>query len=148
MNKPILLIAAIMSCLSASAQKVKENQVPQVVRDAFKNSFNESKKIKWEKENGNYEVEFERAGKEESVVFNPSGSILESEVEIKAEELPAETREYVAKNYKAKKIKEASRISDAQGLTRFEAEVGGRDLIFDSSGKFIKEEIEIKDKKN
>jgi len=43
------------------------------------------------------------------------------------------------KNIRAKKIKEAAKITDAKGVVTYEAEVTGKDLIFDASGKFLKE---------
>jgi len=148
MRKSILLLAATMICSLVSAQKLKEAQVPQVVRDAFKSSYKNIKKVTWEKEGGNYEAEFENGGKENAVVFNTAGSVLETEVGIKPEELPAAAKEYISKNYKTKKIKEATTITDAQGNLNYEAEVDGKDLIFDSSGNYLKTETEMGDDKD
>ena len=46
--------------------------------------------------------------------------------------------EYVKKTYKEDEVKEASKITDANGTVTYEAEVKGKDLIFDSNGNFIK----------
>jgi hypothetical protein len=35
-------------------------------------------------------------------------------------------------------IKEAARITDANGKTTYEAEVRGKDLIFDEKGNYLK----------
>lgn len=138
MYKTILVLAALMTSSSFSAQKLKEAEVPQVVRDAFKSTYQDVKKVTWEKEDGNFEAGFENGGKENSVVFNSAGSILETEIQIRVEELPVAAKDYITKNYKSK-IKEASTITDAQGNMNYEAEVDGKDLIFDSSGNFIKQ---------
>jgi hypothetical protein len=47
-------------------------------------------------------------------------------------------RAYIAKHHAGKKIKEAAEIVDAKGKKTYEAEVGGKDLIFDEKGQFIK----------
>jgi hypothetical protein len=52
--------------------------------------------------------------------------------------LPASIADYVAKNYKGEKIKEAAKLKMANGDINYEAEVKGMDLIFDANGKFIK----------
>jgi hypothetical protein len=37
-------------------------------------------------------------------------------------------------------VKEAAKITQADGAIMYEAEVNGKDLIFDASGKFVKQE--------
>lgn len=46
----------------------------------------------------------------------------------------------MSKNLNSKKITEAARIVDAGGQVTYEAEIGGRDYIFDAKGNFIKAE--------
>jgi hypothetical protein len=72
-------------------------------------------------------------------LIDVSGNILETEVEIKIDELPAKAKEYVSKNYAGQKIKETAKITDSKGVVTYEAEIKGKDLIFDSNGNFIKE---------
>lgn len=45
---------------------------------------------------------------------------------------------YVAKHYNAAKMTEAVKITDASGKHMFEAEIKGKDLIFDEKGIFLK----------
>jgi hypothetical protein len=59
-------------------------------------------------------------------------------LEVPVNDLPASVKEYVKEHKNGATIKEASRITDANGKISYEAEVKGRDLIFDESGKFIK----------
>lgn len=137
--KHLLMIAASVIALSANAQKIKESEVPAPVKDAFSKAYPAAKEVKWEKEAADYEAEFKTAGKEQSVLFDSKGSLLETEAEIALTELPAAVNEYISKNYKGTKIKEASKITDVKGVVTYEAEVKGKDLIFDSTGKFVKE---------
>lgn len=53
-------------------------------------------------------------------------------------QLPASVTAYVKAHYQGSKILEAGRVTDAAGKKMFEAEIKGKDLIFDESGKFIK----------
>jgi hypothetical protein len=54
--------------------------------------------------------------------------------------LPAAVAPYVAAHFKGAKIKEAGKVTDAEGKTSYEAEVKGRDLIFDENGKYVKKD--------
>ncbi len=139
MKKAILSLAVLMITLSASAQQVKESEVHLQVKTAFKRAHTNLKKIKWEKEGENYEAEFESAGTEQSVLMNVAGTVLETETEIPLSELPLTAKEYVAKHYSGAKINEAARIVDAKGVVTYEAELKGKDLIFNAQGAFIKE---------
>jgi hypothetical protein len=77
-------------------------------------------------------------------LIDASGNIIEKEVEISLNELPTKAKEFVSKNYSGQKIKEAAKITDAKGIITYEAEVKGKDLLFDSYGNFINEEIDQK----
>lgn len=142
MKKSMFIAAGLIISLAACAQKVKEANVPTAVKDSFKKSYKDAKEAKWEKEGANFEAEFEIGETEQSVLIDASGRILETEVEIKVEELPTAVKDYITKNYKDAKIKEAAKITDTKGMVNYEAEIKGKDLIFDSTGKFIKEEVE------
>ena len=133
------MIVAVMITSLTFAQKLQENNVPAPVRTAFLEKFPQVKVEKWEKEEGNYEVEFELNDSEQSVLFDAEGNVLETEVEIDLNQLPKNVLEYVNTRYKGMKVKEASKIIDANGVITFEAEIKGADLLFDSNGTFIKE---------
>lgn len=137
----MFIVAGLMISLAACAQKLKEAAVPVTVKEAFKKSFPNAKEVKWEKEGANFEAEFEVGESDQSFVYDASGNLLETEIEIKVEELPTAARDYVSKNYNGAKIKEAEKITDSKGTVTFEAEIKGKDLLFDNNGKFIKEEI-------
>ncbi len=147
MKKPMLIATGLIISLAACAQRVKESEVPTVVKESFKKSYKDAKEVRWEKEAANFEAEFELGEADQSVVFNATGQFVETEVGIKVNELPSGVKDYVAKIYKDVKIKEATKITDAIGTVTYEAEIKGKDLIFDSAGKFIKEEADTqKDK--
>ena len=139
MKKSAILLGAMFAVSFANAQKVSDKEVPTVVKNTLQKSYPSAKEIKWEKEKANYEAGFEVSEKEYSLLIDASGKILETEMEIKMEELPANAKAFISKNYAGQKIKETAKITDSKGVVTYEAEVKGKDLIFDKNGNFIKE---------
>lgn len=133
----LLLVSAAVS-LTACAQKIDAAKVPAPVKESFAKQF-PGANAKWEKENGSYEAGFKHQGHEMSALFDAKGVMSESEMEIKASELPAAVSAYLKTNHPGNSIKEAAKITKANGEVQYEAEVKGKDLIFDAAGKFLKE---------
>lgn len=138
MKNTLTLALAMIFFSAANAQKLAENNVPDLVKSSFKKQFPDVKKVVWEKEKANYEAEFELNETEQSAVFNEKGGLIETEVEIEINQLPANINTYIQKNYVGQKIKEAAKIIDANGKVSYEAEIKGMDLIFDEQGLFTK----------
>ncbi|MBL7894677.1 MAG: PepSY-like domain-containing protein [Bacteroidia bacterium] len=151
--KKIMITMGVLSFIygSSSAQEIKESEVPVAVKEAFKKQFPNVKDVDWEKEGSNYEAEFELVqvpmdgkGKkreiEKSVEYTANGELIQLEEEVEVVSLPAAINEYVNKNYPGKKIKEASKITEANGTVKYEAEVEKQDLIFDANGAFLEKE--------
>ena len=145
MSKTTIITAAALVFMvnTASAQKVKETEVPKAVVTSFQNNFKGVKVEKWEKEkDGGYEAEFDLNKIETSATFSADGKLQETEQEIKVSTLPKPISDYIAKNYIGHKITEAAKITDASGKMMYEAEIKKgkeeKDLIFDESGNFIK----------
>ncbi len=136
MKRLIFLVVALTGVLLCNAQKVSDKVVPVAVKSSLQKKYPNAKGLKWERERGNYEAGFEVATTGYSVLIDASGKILETEVEIQKDELPANTKAYVAKYYAGQKIKETAKITDDKGMVTYEVEVKGKDLIFDNSGKF------------
>jgi hypothetical protein len=132
-----ILIASLMG-VAAIAQNLKSTQVPLAVRSAFEKAYPAVKTVKWEKENGDFEAGFKQGPTEMSAVFKANGTLKESEATINKATLPATIIVYIKQHYKGIAIKEAAKITKANGEINYEAEVKGNDLLFDSNGKFIK----------
>lgn len=147
MKKISLIIC--FACIAAFAfgQKVKQNNVPQPVKDALYKMYPNAKVTEWEMEDGNYEAEFENNDVETSVVISPAGVHVMTEVEIAGTALPQAAQDYVKTNLTGKKISEACKMTTAAGEVSYEAEVGGKDYLFDANGNFtgIEQEEEGKD---
>jgi len=140
MKKFLFVALAVILTTSSFGQKTSKDNVPQSVQDALKKSFPTAQVEKWEKENQNFEAEFDFNKEEMSALFSPEGKLIETEVDIAIGDLPTPIVNYVSKNLSGKKIKEASKITNSAGNVSFEAEVDGKDYIFDSSGNLLKSE--------
>ncbi|MDP4130329.1 MAG: PepSY-like domain-containing protein [Bacteroidota bacterium] len=142
MKKIVLLtIGTLLTALAIHAQDLKSKDVPAVVKSALQKKYPEAKRVSWEKEKGNYEGNWGgKSGEDHSVQFTPSGEFLEMVNAIPVSELPKPVSVYVREHYKGAKITEAGRVTDAQGKISYEAEVHGKDIIFDENGNFVKAE--------
>ena len=125
--------------IGAQAQDIKSKEVPAVVKEALLKKYPKATKVSWEKEKGNYEANWGgKSGEDTSVQFTPAGAFVEEVHAIAISQLPANVAPYVKDHYNGAKIKEAGKVTDANGKHFFEAEIKGKDLIFDENGKFVK----------
>jgi hypothetical protein len=143
--KKILGITAILFALSSTtfAQENEANEhinVPAAVKTALHEKYPQATKVGWEKENGNYEANWGgKDGEANSVQFTPSGNFIEIVEEIPVSQLPSNVSSYVKSHYHTT-VSEAGKVTDAKGKTSYEAEVHGKDVIFDQNGNFVKSE--------
>ena len=138
--KKIVLMSALVAAIgfNACAQKLDAAKVPAEVKASFAKQY-PGATARWEKEAGKFEAGFKQNGNTMSALFEPNGTMTESEMDIKITELPATVLAYVKEHYKGKIIKEGAKITKADGTINYEAEVDGKDVIFDTNGKFLKE---------
>jgi len=134
----ILFVFAAAFAGNAGAQKLDASKVPAAVKAAFSKQY-PGTAVKWEMEDGKYEASFKQNGNSMSVLYEANGTMTESEVDIKTTALPAAVQAYIKEHYKGKAIKEGAKITKADGTVNYEAEVDGKDVIFDAAGKFLKE---------
>ena len=95
MKKIILIVSCLIFSSAIYAEKIKEVNVPNAVKDKLQAMFQSAKNIKWVKEFGNFEAEFDKNGNEISVLFAPDGQWLQTENAIKLNELPNAVMIYV-----------------------------------------------------
>lgn len=133
------LVLAVTMTGTVVAQDLKEKDVSEAVKAAFIKKYPDAKKVSWEKEKGNFEANWGgKSGEDNSAVFTPAANFVEIVVAIPVNQLPASVASYVSKNYKGAKIAEAGKVTNAAGKHMYEAEIKGKDLIFDENGGFLK----------
>jgi hypothetical protein len=133
------LLGLLLTASNSFAQKVKAADVPGAVKSALAQKYPDATGVTWEKEKGNYEANWGGKSQEDnSVVFTPAGSFVEVVRAISVADLPVTIAAYVKKNYPGAKITEAGKVTNAKGKITYEAEVKGKDLIFDENGNYIK----------
>ena len=142
MKKSILILAIGFTAITAYSQNMREIVVPAVVKTAFLKQFPGAKSETWEKENENYEAQFDNIGEETTSLYSATGVLLETETVIEANELPKTISDYVSKKLAGKSIEEATKIIDANGTLTYEAEIDEADYVFDAKGNFMKKEVE------
>ena len=139
MKSLFFIVAIIMlAYFSASAQKLKDSQVPASVKNTFEKKYPVIRG-NWDKEDANYEVNFKQDGRSMSVLIDVNGTIVETETDIPVGNLPQPVKTYMQKHYTGLKIKEAAKIVKASGEINYEAEVNKKDIVFDANGNFLKE---------
>lgn len=128
-----ILFMSVGMATVAHAQKLNAAKVPAPVIAAF-TKLHVGTKVLWEMEKQDYEAGFKLNGKETSEVYSAKGMLLETETAIKPSELPAA----VLAKLKGTKIAEAAKITKANGSIYYEAELKGKDLLFDVNGNPVK----------
>ena len=142
MKKALTITAVVALAVgSLQAQDLKTKDVPAVVKEALAKKYPEAAKVTWEKEKGNYEANWGgKSGEDNSVQFTPAGAFIEMVKAIPVTDLPKNVALYIKGHYNNAKIREAGKVTDAAGKTMYEAEIKGKDLIFDENGNFIKKD--------
>lgn len=133
----LLMISATISFVGCR-QKLEASKVPAIVKESFTKKF-PGAIAKWEKEDGKFEAGFTYQNHSMSALFEANGTMSESEIEIKVAELPANTLAYLKTKRNGVTIKEAAKITRANGEMIYEAEIKGKDLLFDMNGNFMEE---------
>ena len=134
----IIFFATSFASFAQKNQVGKKIKVPASISMALYKKYPEAKKVTWEKENGNYEANWGgKSGEDNSVQFTPSGSFVEIVKAISVSDLPKSVLIYVKQHYNGAKISEAGRVTDANKKLFYEAEIHGKDVIFDEYGNFV-----------
>ena len=140
MTKALFLITGILTAACAMSQDLKTKDVPEGVKAALIKKFPQAAKVSWEKEKGNYEANWGgKSGEDHSAQFSPDGAFLELVDNIPVSMLPDAVVSYVKEHYHAG-IREAGKVTNARGQQSYEAEIKGKDLLFDLNGNFMRED--------
>ena len=135
-NLILLLVFAISAC-----QSVKP-EAPASIQEAFKKLHPEATILQWNDESPVWEAKYKEGNEKGAVSFDANGEVTETELVINEVELPNSPaiREYIKSNYPDEKIKGCEKITLANGTVTYEIQISGKELVFDSEGKFLEVE--------
>lgn len=142
----------IIPCLSVAllgqscAQSHSTASVPENVQQAFQSKFPQAKKVQWEMENETeWEAEFVMNHQEYSANFSVQGTWLETEWEIKEDEVPSEVLAALTREFGSYEIEEAERVESPEGKGyELEIEANGEEfeVVIDQAGNLTKKVTE------
>lgn len=151
-NLTLIILAICLQYFTANAQQVDVKDVPDTVISTFKFLYPLVKDVKWERGENNYLAKFSRVRsqsnnikvtegeKVEKIIFiTPEGGLIKSETKLKITNLPPKINDYIKVNYPKNNIIELTEVINAKRFFSYRVRLDGIDLIFDVSGKFLKE---------
>jgi hypothetical protein len=139
MKKILITVTVVTFLFAMNSFAQSPINIPQVVKDSQAKRFPGAKNVTWETEHGNFEANWGgKSGEDNSVLYTPSGIFIEAGKAISAKQLPAPAITYLNNHYKGVSITEAMQVTGANGQVSYEAEVYGKDILFDEHGNLIK----------
>lgn len=136
----LMSLLAIIGLSSADAQDIATKDVPAKVSTKFSRLYPNVRDVQWSMEEGKYEGKFNYNKQSMSVQLTTEGKLVQKEIYLKISELPKAVQDYLTKNYTGTEFEKASKKTDAKGILFYQAETKHKTLLFDSKGKFIREE--------
>ena len=138
MKKLFFVTAAF--CFFAFEMKAQDKgKAPDAAKSSFQKMFPKAEKVKWDKEDNEYEASFTLNGTKMSAVFDVAGNWKETEETIAQKDVPAKALAYFTEHYKNSKIQECAKTIKSDKQVVYEIEIKGKDIVFDSNGNFVKE---------
>ncbi len=146
MKSQFVIIVLSVFVFVACAQDAKP---PENIKEAFEARFGEVKNVKWEQEDNNWEADFKNSEGKFSAVFDKDANWMETERDIKPDELPENIRQVLMEEYDDYEVDEVEEV-EAPGFKGFEVELEkeeGREemeitVLVTSEGEIVKEEEE------
>lgn len=135
MKKLILIITLISFSVFVNAQAVQT--VPKAVGEKFKTMFPDASGVKWEKKGVDYQASFKSGVSSMKALFAKNGIFIQKEMSIPVGSLPPTAKNYIETHCPGKKVTNASRVTKMGGTVMYKAIVGGKEMIFDSGGKYL-----------
>lgn len=94
----------------------------------------------WEERDGNYQVAYTMDNIEKIVVYDMNGGKIREEMIIENAAVPSEAKAHVSEA--GGSVEEAKMITYTDNRVEYEIESGGKNLLFDKDGTFLRENIE------
>ena len=137
-----VLVTTLLWSSALDAQSVSADKLPTVVRAGYASRFPGTRKVEWKrKSDRSYEAEFDLHGIGIAAKFDSTGTWLETESDITAQQIPAAVNHAVGRSFKGYAIIERQRLERRSGPTLFELHLANTTEIlktqFDSAGAVL-----------
>lgn len=145
MRLTIVLTAFLLLATNGVFAETKDPEVPKVIIDAFNEKFPDAKDVEWEKDDLNYEADFEYGGYEYEVTYSADGTWLETKKEIDVKEIPEKVLSAFKLLYPKAKIVEVEEVETPKSKfyeIEYKRRWKKREVIFDSYGKQLQKDLE------
>jgi uncharacterized membrane protein YkoI len=140
MKKAVLVCGMLLAVMCCFAQKIRENEVPSLVMNTFKQRFPKATDIGWKQSGSLYEASFEVGSAEYEVWIDQSGKLIKLEQEIRESQLPAAVSAAISKEFSGYRTDDIERIEESGTITyKMELKKGAEEwkVRFDQSGKIL-----------
>jgi hypothetical protein len=121
---------------------------PKEMQSAFSKKFSTVQELTWEQEDNEWEAEFKLNGTEMSASFDNSGKWLETEIEVKRKDLPAEIFKAINLKFEGWEMEEVERIEkpDFKGYEiALEKEETVTEILVTDSGEITIKKVKLED---
>jgi len=142
--KKLILTASIFALFSnqISAQDIRPNDIPSVIRNNFQKSFPKASDIDWELKGNLYEVEFETGllGDDHTAIYSADGRLIKHEEEISKSDLPKTVLASINKSFSEYRIDDVKKITESRKVI-YKTELKNYSqewkVIFDAQGRIL-----------
>lgn len=148
MRKVSILIAgcltvSLLSCQENKKDKNDDNTVPEAVQMAFQKKYPGENDPDWKQDDhGYWESNFKQDGEKYRADFNADGTWVETENDIKEEELPEAIKKVIKQKYSDHEIAEIEFVDNAEKGKFYDVEFKQKgknmDVMFREDGSIIK----------
>ena len=132
------LLIALFATTVATAQDLKQTDVPNGVLSKFQKENPNATDVEWEKEMDNYKVEFDQDNQEHEIWYSTSGTMVKREQDITENMLPKTITNAISSKYSGYKVDDCEKITKGNKTT-YKVELENRtdemDVVFKETGK-------------
>lgn len=111
--------------------------IPLAIRAAFKKKFPSAEKVKWESGVGQFEAEFVMEDKTISAIFDDSGNLIETEEQIRMEDIPSHISQNLKNRIGDKKVRELKKVIRSRVMILYKLKIKNQEFLFDETGNQV-----------
>jgi hypothetical protein len=140
MNKTLTIILFSIATLGFSQARI----VPANIAKAFVKIHPKATILQWNDEPPIWEAKYQDGSEKGATSFNYKAEVVETELVIPMNLLPTQNNipNFIKKNYPKEKIQRCEKITEKGNIIKYEIQITGMELVFDSKGKFLSEELD------